>query len=49
MGNFKSIFATDNRVESGIHLINKFVRMATNQLKENRLDSDYFVMRGGYC
>lgn len=44
MGNFKSNFATDNRVESTIHFINKYIRMKTNQIKTKKVDSDFYVM-----
>lgn len=46
MGNFKSTFATDNRVESTIHFVNRYIRMKTNQIKTKKVESDFFVMSG---
>ena len=44
MSNFKSTYATDNRVESAIHIISHYLRAATNKLGSKKADTDYFVM-----
>lgn len=44
MSNFKSTYATDNRVESTVHIISHYLRAATNKLGAKKADTDYFVM-----
>lgn len=44
MSSFKSTYATDNRVESTIHIISHYLRAATNKLGAKKADTDYFVM-----
>ena len=46
MSNFKSTYATDNRVESTVHIISHYLRAATNKLGAKKADTDYFVMTG---
>ena len=46
LGNFKSTYATDKRVESTVHIISNYLRAATNKLGAKKADTDYFVMTG---
>lgn len=46
MSSFKSTYATDNRVESTIHIISHYLRAATNKLGAKKAYTDYFVMTG---
>ena len=46
MSNFKSTYATDNRVESTVHIISHYLRAATNRLGAKKAYTDYFVMTG---
>ena len=46
MSNFKSTYATDNRVESTVHIISHYLRAATNKLGAKKAYTDYFVMTG---
>ena len=46
MSSFKSTYATDNRVESAIHIISHYLRAATNKLGAKKAYTDYFVMTG---